>query len=163
MFLRYFTDIHVGFPGGSVVKNLAANAGDTGDSDSIPGLGRSPGERNGSTLQYSCLENPMDRGAWQATVCGISKSWTWLRELSMHACTHIPFTRLIPLKNFGVFLTCSLILSISTFPSSLGSVYVYIIINRIPFPGTTIFFLKSLAWGSHYLPLNLLKFEFFLH
>ena len=71
------------------------------------------------------------------------------RELSMHACTHIPLTRLIPFKNFGVFLTCSLILSISTFPSSMGSVYVYIIINRIPFPGTTIFFLNSLAWGSH--------------
>ena len=54
-----------GFPGGSVVKNLPANAGDVG---SIPGLGRSPGEGNGSPLQYSCLENPIDRGAWRATV-----------------------------------------------------------------------------------------------
>ena len=50
-----------GFPGGSVVKNLPANAGDTG---SIPGWGRSPGEGNGNPLQCSCLENPMDRGAW---------------------------------------------------------------------------------------------------
>ena len=50
----------MGFPGGSVVKNAPANAGDTG---SIPGLGRSPGKGNGNSLQYSCLGNPMDRGA----------------------------------------------------------------------------------------------------
>ena len=60
----------MGFPGGSAVKNLPANAGDTG---LIPGLGRSPGEGNGNTLQYSCLENPMDRGAWRATVPGVAK------------------------------------------------------------------------------------------
>ena len=53
-----------------MVKNLFANAGDAG---SIPGLGRSPGVGNGNPLQYSCLENPMDRGAWQATVHGVSK------------------------------------------------------------------------------------------
>ena len=58
------------------MKNPPANAGDTGDAGLITGLGRAPGGENGSTLQYSCLENPMDRGAWQATVCGISKSWT---------------------------------------------------------------------------------------
>ena len=52
-------------PGGSAVKNPPANAGDT---DSIPGLGRSRGEENGNPLQYSCLENPMDRRAWRATV-----------------------------------------------------------------------------------------------
>ena len=51
------------FPGGVVVKNLPASAGDAGDAGLIPGLGRSPGEGNGSPLQYSCLENPMDRGA----------------------------------------------------------------------------------------------------
>ena len=56
--------------GGSVVKNLPVNAGNAG---SIPGLGRSPGERNGNPLQYSHLENPMDRGAWQATVHGVTK------------------------------------------------------------------------------------------
>ena len=59
-----------GFPGGSVVNNLPANAGDAG---SNPGSGRSPGEGNGTPLQYSCLENAMDRGAWQATVCGVTK------------------------------------------------------------------------------------------
>ena len=56
-----------------MVKNLPANAGDMG-SGSIPGLGRSPGEGNGNPLQYSCLENPMDRGAWQAPVHGVAKS-----------------------------------------------------------------------------------------
>ena len=64
------------FPGGSVVKNLPAKAGDTGDVGSIPGLGRSPGEANGYPLHYSCLENPMDRGAWQAIVHGVAKSQT---------------------------------------------------------------------------------------
>jgi len=64
------------FPGGSVVKNLPAKAGDTEDVGSIPGLGRSPGAGNGNPLQYSCLENPMDRGAWQAIVHGVAKSWT---------------------------------------------------------------------------------------
>ena len=60
----------MGFPGGSVVKNLLANAEDIG---SIPDPGRSPREGKGSPLQYSCLGNPMDRGAWQATVHGVSK------------------------------------------------------------------------------------------
>ena len=60
------------FPGGSVVKNLSANAGDAGDSSLIPGLGGSPGEENGNLLQYSCLEKPMDRGDWQATVYGVA-------------------------------------------------------------------------------------------
>ena len=65
-----------GFPGGSVVKNLPANAGDAGDMGLILGWGRSPGGGNGNPLQYFCLENPMDRGAWWATVHGVAKSWT---------------------------------------------------------------------------------------
>ena len=68
----------MGFPGGSVVKNPAANAGDTRDMGLIPGLGRSPGEGNGNPLQYSCLENPMDRGAWWAVVLGVANSQTQL-------------------------------------------------------------------------------------
>ena len=67
-----------GFPGSSDVKESACNAGDPG---LIPGLGRSPGEENGCPLQYSCLENPMDRGAWRATVHGVAKSETQLIEL----------------------------------------------------------------------------------
>ena len=62
-----------GFPGGSVVKNLPASAG---DASSVPGLGRSPGEGNGNLFPDSCLENPMDRGAWWATVRGVAKSLT---------------------------------------------------------------------------------------
>ena len=61
------------FPGGSEVKNPPANAGDVG---SIPGSGRSPGGGHGNPLQYSCLENPMDRWACQATVHGVAESWT---------------------------------------------------------------------------------------
>ena len=63
----------MGFSGGSVIKNPPANAGDVG---SIPGLERSPGEGNGNPLQYSCLENPMGRGTWQATVHGVAESDT---------------------------------------------------------------------------------------
>ena len=67
-----------GFSGGSTIKNLPANAGDAGFVGLIPGLGRSPGKRNGNPLQYSCLENPMDRGAWRAVVHGVTKSRTQL-------------------------------------------------------------------------------------
>ena len=59
-----------------VVKNQPANARDIRDGDSIPRLGRSPGGRHGNPLQDSCLENPMDRGAWQATVHEAAQSWT---------------------------------------------------------------------------------------
>ena len=57
-----------------MVKNLLANAGDAGDVGSIPGSGRSPGEGNVNPLQYSCLENFMDKGSWPAVVCGVAKS-----------------------------------------------------------------------------------------
>ena len=63
------------FPGGSDGKESACNSGDPG---LIPGSGRSPGEGHGNPLQYSCLENSMDRGAWQAIVHGVTKSWAWL-------------------------------------------------------------------------------------
>ena len=66
----------MGFPGGSVVKNLPANAGDTGNVGLIPGSGRSPGVGNGNLLQYSSWDNPTDRGTWQATVHGLAKSRT---------------------------------------------------------------------------------------
>ena len=67
------------FPGGSEVKESACNAGDLG---SIPGPGSSLGEGNGNPLQYSCLENPMDRGAWWATVHGVAKSRARLSDLT---------------------------------------------------------------------------------
>ena len=67
-----------------MVKNLLANIRDTRDAGLIPGSGRSPGEGNGNPLQYSCLENPMDREAWQATVHGVAESQT---RLSIHKLT----------------------------------------------------------------------------
>ena len=67
--------INLSFPGGSVAKNLPANAGDGG---SIPGSGRSPGGGNGNPLQYSCMKNPMDRGAWWGIVHGVTKRQTRL-------------------------------------------------------------------------------------
>ena len=66
-----------GFPDSSDSKESACNVGEPG---SIPGSGRSPGEGNGNLLQYSCLKNSMDRGAWQATVHGVTKSWTQLSD-----------------------------------------------------------------------------------
>ena len=75
----YPSILNIGFPGGSVVKNPPANAGDTIDEGSIPGLGRPPGTGNGNPLQY-CLENPMDLGTCQATVQGSQKSWAWLNN-----------------------------------------------------------------------------------
>ena len=68
-----------GFPGGSDGKASACTLGDLG---LIPGSGRSPGEGNGNPLQYSCLENPMDEGDWQATVPGVAKNWTWLSDFT---------------------------------------------------------------------------------
>ena len=70
------------FPGGSAGKESACNAGDPG---LISGLERFRGEGNGTLLQYSCLENPVDKGAWQATIHGAAKSWT---QLSTHTIEH---------------------------------------------------------------------------
>ena len=67
-----------------VVKNLSASAGDVRDMSLIPGLGRSSGEGHGNPLQYSCLENPVDRGAWQAMVLRGEKSQTQLKQFSTH-------------------------------------------------------------------------------
>ena len=66
----------LGFPRGSVVKNLPANRGDIRDVGSVPGSGRSPGGGHGNPLQFSCLGNPMDRGAWRAIIHGVTESRT---------------------------------------------------------------------------------------
>ena len=63
-----------------MVKNMPADAGDERDVGSIPGSGKAPGGGNSNPLQYSCLGNPMDRGAWWATVHGVAESWTRLSE-----------------------------------------------------------------------------------
>jgi len=73
-YLHVFIKCLKGFPGGAVVKNLpTTNAIDPGNSGSVPGLGRSPGVGNGNPLQYSCLEDSVDRGVWWATVHGVTK------------------------------------------------------------------------------------------
>ena len=74
----------MGFPGDASGKESAGNAGDPG---LIPGWKRSPGEGNSYPLQYSCLENPMDRGAWWATVHGVTESWTQLSDGHFHCQT----------------------------------------------------------------------------
>ena len=76
--------VSTGFPGGTVVKNPPAKAGDTRDTGSIPGSGRSPGVGNGNPLQYFCLGNPMDREAWRVRVHETAKSPT---QLSSHTYT----------------------------------------------------------------------------
>ena len=86
------TFLNRGFPGSSDGKVSAYNAGDPG---SIPGSERSPGEGNGNPLQYSCLENPMDRGAWEATVHGVTKSQTRLSDFTYFSYLfHVSFPRL---------------------------------------------------------------------
>ena len=78
--MRKNLEKNIGFPGGTSGKEPHANAGDVRDEDSIPGSGRSPGGSHGNPLQYSCLENPMDRGAWWATIHGLAKSRSQLKE-----------------------------------------------------------------------------------
>ena len=95
LFIQY---VLLGVPWASpvalVVKNLLANAGDTRDMGLIPGSGRSPGGGHGNPLQYSCLENPMNRGAWQTTVHRVAKSQTQLKRLGMHPHTGILYQNL---------------------------------------------------------------------
>ena len=80
MYMYIFCESLQDFPGGTVVKNLPANAGDATDEGSIPTLRRSPGVGNGNPFQHSCLENFMDRGVWPAKVHGIVKSQTRLSD-----------------------------------------------------------------------------------
>ena len=85
-----------GLPGCVVVKNPPASAGDARDLGSIPGSGRCPGEGNGNPFQYSCLENPTDRGVWWASVQGVTKSQTRLgAQVRTHTHTHTHLAILI--------------------------------------------------------------------
>ena len=101
-----------------VVKNLPANAGDVRDKGSIPGLGRSPGEGNGYPLQYCCLENPMDRGAWRATVYRVAQSHTRLKQLSTHTRHRL---RVKCHKTALLFSCKQRVLSFPTFLSNLAT------------------------------------------
>ena len=119
-----------------VVKNLPANAEDIRDTGLIPGLGRSPGEGNGNPLQYSCLDNPMDRGAWRAAVCGVTKRWTWLKQLSTwihHLCMYV-FIVHICMDLFIIYLSISL---------SITCICMYVYI-----------YLSSIMYIMYLLPMN---------
>ena len=87
--IRHAAYGHLGITGGTVVQNPPASVGDTGDAGSIPGSARPSGGGYGTPLLYSCLENPTDRGAWRATVHGVTKS---LRQLKQLSTAHIPHT-----------------------------------------------------------------------
>ena len=95
---------HWDFPGGSDGKVSVYNEGDLG---SIPGLGRFPGEGNGNPLQYSCLGNPMDRGAWWAAIRGVAKSWTQLRDFTF------TFLNYLHVGDIELVVTCTLIILLS--------------------------------------------------
>ena len=94
------TVITMGFPGGSVGKETICNAGDAGV---IPGLGRSPGGGYGNTLEYSCLENPMDRGAWWVIGHRVAKSQVLLKRLSTHTLIIMELQNLAgpPVDHYG--------------------------------------------------------------
>ena len=81
-----FLWVYVSVPCGTIVNNPSANAGDSKDWGSIPGLGRCPRVRNGNPLQYSCLQNSVDRESWRSTVHGVSKCWTWLNTQHTYKC-----------------------------------------------------------------------------
>ena len=138
-----------------VVKNPPTNAGDVRDVGSIPGSGRSPRGGHGNLLQYSCLENLMDRGAWWATVHRVAKSWTWLKQLSMHARTHratiltilnVQFSGIIYLHLSGDRWLCSVYLQNSSY-SWAETLYP---LNSFPFPST----LNSWQLPSYFVSMN---------
>ena len=106
-----------------VVNNPPANAGNVRDVGSIPGSGRSPRGGHGNPLQYSCLENPIDRGVWWATVHRVAKSWTRLKRHSMH--TQNPLTASILIQEpVSVALQLHVLISNLPLSLSLGVVYV---------------------------------------
>ena len=104
------------FPGGSDSKESACNAGDLG---LIPELGRSPGDRHGNPLQYSCLENPMERRAWQATVHGVTKEL----EMTEHLSTHTRIKEITNenlLRSTGNGSQCSVVTSVGRKSRNVG-------------------------------------------
>ena len=98
-----YLSIYLGFPGGSDGKESACSEGDTG---SIPELERAPGVGNGNPLQYSCLENSMDRGAWWATVQGVAESWTQLSNFHKYILKYLYLFKLISIDLLAPFFFC---------------------------------------------------------
>ena len=97
----------MGFPGGSDGKESACNAGYSG---LIPGLGRSPGEVKGNPLQYSCWDNPMERGAWRATVHGVTKSWTRLSLTCTLTKKSLCMTKFLLIHHYSQSRVCEILI-----------------------------------------------------
>ena len=114
-----------------LVKNLPANAGDIRGSGSIPGSGRSPGEEHGNPLQYSCLENPMDRGAWWATVHGVTKSQTRPKWLNMQAFRDWNGKGFFLIAWFGLQFSFSLLYSLNLLQLACVTSVVFLKIKSI--------------------------------
>ena len=106
-----------------VVKNPPANVGDIRDSRSIPGLGRSPGVGNSNPCQYSFLENPMDRGVWQATVHRVTQNQTPLKQFSMYTCRLIK--RQIQKGSFKIISSSSLLIGLSQKTRNIDYTYFF--------------------------------------
>ena len=129
----------MGFPVGSVIKKPPANSGDAVDVGSIPGWGRSPRWGNGNPLQSSCLGNPMDRGAWRATVHGVSKSQTLLSNwacvcVCAHTHTHTHYT-MCPHGGPDKTRASEFIFKVQTWSSSSKSPYLsqcYALSSKVP-------------------------------
>ena len=121
-----------------VIKNTPANAGRRRGLGSILGLGRSPGVEKGNPLQYSCLENPMDRGAWQGMVHGVRKSWTQLNWLSPHKTMHLILCllkwykcNLLKIISFAIIKICCNVLHISDFCILISKPVTFTIIANV--------------------------------
>ena len=142
--LRNGVSLALGFLDGSVVKNLPANAGDSG---SVPGLGGSPGEGIGNPLQHSCLGNPVDRGTWRATACGVTESDTterlnnsqllWISPSTSNKYWHINFENLFPCLFFYFNFSILLLDKSQSFSNyvmySLSPLYLYFLKIKSPY------------------------------
>ena len=100
IYIHIYIYIYIGFPIGTSGKEPPASFGYIRDVGSIPGLGRSSGGGHGNALQYSCLENPMDRGTWQAIVHRVAESWTSLKQLSVCVCVYILYIHIYNIYMF---------------------------------------------------------------
>ena len=119
-----------GFEVGSVVKNLPADIRDSGEAGSIPGSGRSPGGEHGNSLQYSCLENPMERGAWQATVHGVGSKESDTTEWLTSICCTVWWTRHAALHIHAK--TKAIFTILPRLHRQFGGTYLLLITKRIP-------------------------------